>query len=391
MQSASHFVHHLCACLQPCAGAGVCNGEALPCTCFVGYVGRRCDCGFEKAPDGSCAPGATACNKGDTLTKKPLHVVVETEGECLKDGDVAVCGGGTRSANKTCVNECDGLEACAHSRRIAVQCSDVYLPVSDERQSSTTLHFAQRQLAQVHMQASGKSATRCEFVPCLCCSCQHGIHRLRRCAPRDYRRSVLVYADGMCDGDLAPEERACADTPCESAKWAVSDWGECSEKCGGKGYQTCDVKCLSSTTGAPVGFARCPADAQPPATQLCEGSPAACAAPRLEYGAWGACVDAATQAAVTCGDSGMQARAATCYSSGSTVDASGAACAQLVSESLTRPCNRVKCAADTAAWVSGEWGAPVDAAGDVVATGVGGTAAREVTCTCAALALSWPP
>ncbi|XP_028328609.1 ADAMTS-like protein 2 isoform X2 [Gouania willdenowi] len=141
--------------------------------------------------------------------------------------------------------------------------------------------------------------------------------------------------DSLClshDLHKPANRKACHGQSC-GPQWEVSDWSECSARCGSRGFRTREVRCSMETK-------LCNATSQPIGSQECEGP--SCDR-RWAVSDWGPCSGA-------CGE-GRMVRALTCRSSSGLV-MSEEQCDQSLRPLAIHPCGDRDCAPH---WVEQEW------------------------------------
>uniref|UniRef100_H3CJC7 Si:ch211-267e7.3 n=1 Tax=Tetraodon nigroviridis TaxID=99883 RepID=H3CJC7_TETNG len=141
--------------------------------------------------------------------------------------------------------------------------------------------------------------------------------------------------DSLClshDLHKPASRKVCQGQSC-GPQWEVSDWSECSARCGSRGVQTREVRCSTD-------MRLCNKSSQPIESQECEGPPCD---RRWTVSDWGPCSG-------VCGE-GRMARAVTCRSSGGVVT-SEEQCDQSLRPLAIYPCGDRDCAPH---WVEQEW------------------------------------
>ncbi|XP_047444458.1 ADAMTS-like protein 2 isoform X2 [Mugil cephalus] len=141
--------------------------------------------------------------------------------------------------------------------------------------------------------------------------------------------------DSLClshDLHKPANRKVCHGQSC-GPQWEVSEWSECSARCGSRGVQTREVRCS-------MEMRLCNKSSQPIESQECEGPPCD---RRWTVSDWGPCSG-------VCGD-GRMVRAVTCRSSGGLVMSEGQ-CDQSLRPLAIYPCGDRDCAPH---WVEQEW------------------------------------
>ncbi|KER24148.1 hypothetical protein T265_14484, partial [Opisthorchis viverrini] len=80
-------------------------------------------------------------------------------------------------------------------------------------------------------------------------TCGEGVQRIKyQCVSQDMYGILTILEDQKCEGLPQPsepgDERSCNLGSCRGYRWRVSDWGHCSQTCGGFGTMTRDVDCV---------------------------------------------------------------------------------------------------------------------------------------------------
>ncbi|XP_056246450.1 ADAMTS-like protein 2 isoform X2 [Seriola aureovittata] len=141
--------------------------------------------------------------------------------------------------------------------------------------------------------------------------------------------------DSLClshDLHKPANRKVCHGQSC-GPQWEVSEWSECSARCGSRGVRTREVRCSMEMT-------LCNKSSQPIESQECEGPPCD---RRWTVSDWGPCSG-------VCGE-GRMVRAVTCRSSGGIV-MSEEQCDQSLRPLAIYPCGDRNCAPH---WVEQEW------------------------------------
>ncbi|XP_056280131.1 ADAMTS-like protein 2 isoform X4 [Pseudoliparis swirei] len=141
--------------------------------------------------------------------------------------------------------------------------------------------------------------------------------------------------DSLClshDLHKPANRKVCLGHSC-GPQWEVSEWSECSARCGSRGVRTREVRCS-------MEMSLCNKSSQPIESQDCEGPPCD---RRWTVSDWGPCSG-------VCGE-GRMVRAVTCRSSGGVV-MSEDQCDQLLRPLAIYPCGDRDCAPH---WVEQEW------------------------------------
>ncbi|XP_029687385.1 ADAMTS-like protein 2 isoform X2 [Takifugu rubripes] len=141
--------------------------------------------------------------------------------------------------------------------------------------------------------------------------------------------------DSLClshDLHKPASRKVCLGQSC-GPQWEVSDWSECSARCGSRGVRTREVRCSTDMRS-------CNRSSQPIESQECEGPPCD---RRWTVSDWGPCSG-------VCGE-GRMMRAVSCKSSGGVV-MSEEQCDQTLRPLAIYPCGDRDCAPH---WVEQEW------------------------------------
>uniref|UniRef100_A0A4W6G7B5 Si:ch211-267e7.3 n=1 Tax=Lates calcarifer TaxID=8187 RepID=A0A4W6G7B5_LATCA len=141
--------------------------------------------------------------------------------------------------------------------------------------------------------------------------------------------------DSLClshDLHKPANRKVCLGQSC-GPQWEVSEWSECSARCGSRGVRTREVRCS-------MEMSLCNKSSQPKQSQECEGP---LCDRRWTVSDWGPCSG-------VCGE-GRMVRAVTCRSSGGLV-MSEEQCDQALRPLAIHPCGDRNCAAH---WVEQEW------------------------------------
>ncbi|XP_029931185.1 ADAMTS-like protein 2 isoform X2 [Myripristis murdjan] len=141
--------------------------------------------------------------------------------------------------------------------------------------------------------------------------------------------------DSLClshDLHKPANRKVCLGQSC-GPQWEVSDWSECSARCGSRGVRTREVRCSMETR-------LCNESSQPVESQECEGPPCD---RRWTVSDWGPCSG-------VCGE-GRMVRAVACRSSGGVV-MSEEQCDQSLRPLAVYPCGDRDCSPH---WVEQEW------------------------------------
>ncbi|KAG5446386.1 Mitochondrial Rho GTPase 1 [Clonorchis sinensis] len=88
-------------------------------------------------------------------------------------------------------------------------------------------------------------------------TCGQGAQRIKyQCVSQDMYGILTILEDQKCEGLNQPsepgDERSCNLGSCSGYRWRVSNWGHCSQTCGGFGTMTRDVDCVYTGTDGDI-------------------------------------------------------------------------------------------------------------------------------------------